>query len=806
MFPVEEKLGEIRRALASNQTVVLTAPPGSGKTTAIPPALLDEPWLAGRKIVMLEPRRLAARNCAQYIASRRGEPVGGTVGYRVRLESKVSRATRLEIITEGLLAQRLLADPELADTGLVIFDEFHERALACDLAFALALEVRRALRPDLRLMVMSATLDAEDIVRHLGDAVSVHAEGRMYPVETRYLGETSVAAAVSRAMKETDGDILCFLPGEGEIRRAQAALENVRDADVLPLYGALPKTEQDRVFASSPRRKVVLSTSIAETSLTLPGITCVIDTGLMRVPRFSPATGMTGLATLPLTEDRAEQRRGRAGRVRPGVCYRLWAAGEKRPARMSPEILEADLCSLVLTSAAWGATRRTDLPWMTPPPAGAWEQSVELLKRLGALDGVGRLTPRGTRMARLPVHPRLANMLLDWKPGSADLQNATLLAAIVEEGGRTPETDIRRVLDLVKEAPNRPDARRIWALAVRFGAARTVPAGAATCPEGVLLARAYPDRVAKNRGNGTFRLVGGRGAFLDSTDALARAPWIVCCTLDDRPGDAKIFSAAPIDEADVARLFAADRTEETVCAWDKRTEQVVSAVRARIGAVVLSEKPVLPQADDAAFRARLAAALMEGVRQKGVANLPCWTKETLQLAARLRFLHRVLGWPELSDASLIEALAGFVDGLTKWRDLARVNMGDVLAYWLTSQGHTRRELDALAPARMEVPSGSHLVIHYEGDEPTVEAKLQECFGLMETPRVADGRVPVVMTLLSPAQRPIQITKDLAGFWREGYQLVRKDMRGRYPRHYWPEDPFAAVATRRTIKNKLSFAQ
>ena len=483
MFPVEERIGEVAAALAKNRDVVLTAPPGSGKTTCVPPALLDAPWLKGRKIVMLEPRRIAARNCASFIARKRGEAVGGTVGYSVRLERKVSAKTRLEIVTEGLLTNRILADPELKDVGLVIFDEFHERSLQCDLAFALALEVRRALRPDLRILVMSATLDADEVAAHLGDADVVRAEGRMFPVETVYLGDMSMSAAIAKALKETEGDVLCFLPGEGEIRRVQenvnvqqcppvsTSVHHPEGVEILPLYGSLSKDEQDKVFEKSAKRKVILATSIAETSVTIEGIACVIDSGLMRVPRFSPATGMSGLVTLPLTQDRAEQRRGRAGRVRAGICYRLWTEGQQqsRPKKMMPEILEADLCSLVLTSIAWGALGCYDLPWMTPPAASAWDQAVGLLKMLGALSADGRLTEKGVAMAKMPMHPRLANMIL----GGGD----PMLAAIIEEGSKSRETDIRYV----------PKTPRIKQLAKRFSAIehsnnsnnRTISEGAA---------------------------------------------------------------------------------------------------------------------------------------------------------------------------------------------------------------------------------------------------------------------------------------------------------------------------------------
>ena len=887
MFPVEEKIGEIRRALAANRDVVLTAPPGSGKTTCVPPALLDEPWLEGKKIVMLEPRRLAARNCATYIARRRGEAVGGTVGYQVRLERKVSASTRLEIVTEGLLTQRLLSDPELSDVGLVIFDEFHERSLPCDTSFALALEVRRAFRPDLRILVMSATLDADEVAAHLGDADIIRAEGRMFPVETTYLGDMSMTAAISKALKDTDGDILCFLPGEGEIRRVQdtvgTSFQDVRgrlgtgaptngDVDVLPLYGSLPKEEQDRVFERGGRRKVILATSIAETSVTIEGISTVIDSGLMRVPRFRPASGMSGLVTLPLTQDRAEQRRGRAGRVRAGVCYRLWSEGEQqsRPKKMMPEILDADLCSLVLTSAAWGALGREDLPWMTPPPASNWDQAVGLLKMLGALDGDGRLTKKGVAMAKLPMHPRLANMIIRGRnrplrvgathgeatePSGASAEGsgvrsqgevglASLLAAIVEEGNRSRETDIRKIAEEIKETPNRPFSKRVLQLARRFKkgsdpsdtVADTAKAAISYCSqkgltlEGSLLALAYPDRVAKNRGNGTFRMVSGRGAFVDETDPLSKSPYLVCCELDDRAGDAKVFLGCPIGEDEIEDLFGDCVIEEPYCAWDRQNDRVKSVVRRKLGEMTLGEKPL--SAADARHSVdvdtRVSEALIDGIRQKGVENLPCWTKESRQFRARMAFLSRIFAlsagtdpekaegnglgtdptkanknggeWPSPTDGAILAALPGFISGMTKWKDLERLDLFSVFDFILAEAGHDRRELDRLAPTRMEVPSGSHMLIHYEGDEPTCEVRLQECFGLMETPKVAGGKVPVVMTLLSPAQRPIQITKDLAGCWREGYQLVRKDMRGRYPKHYWPEDPFTAVATRRTVKH------
>ena len=791
MFPVEEVIPGIAESLARNRTVVLRAPPGSGKTTCVPPALLNAPFLQGKKILMLEPRRLAARSCAAYIASRLGEPLGETVGFQVRLERKISARTRLEIVTEGLLAQRLVSDPELSDVGLIIFDEFHERSLQCDLGFAMALDVRRALRDDLRLLVMSAPLDVESIAAHLGDADIHTAEARMYPVETKYLQIESsapisaqMAGAVKRALAEPGGDILCFLPGEGEIRRCEEELRtdgvDRLGGVVMPLYGALPKEEQDAVLRPLPagngKRKVVLATSIAETSLTIEGVTTVIDSGLMRVSRFSASSGMNHLETLRLTRDRAEQRRGRAGRVCAGLCLRLWTEAQDRlllPA-MKAEIMDADLAPTVLTAATWGTTAIDGLPWLTPPPAANWENAKSLLRMLGALDAENRITDRGRRMARLAAHPRLANMML-YDRGAA------YWAAIIEEGTKVRETDIARI---------RPTPRMLE-LARRWGYERgTRP------PDPEVLAYAFPDRIARNRGNGTFQMSCGRGAFLERTEVLATSPYLVLCDLDDRGGDAKIRLAAVITEDAIEEMFADQIADGTVTEWNRRTESVRAVRQRRLGRMVLAEggqsKP--DEAD-------VQTALFAGIRQKGVANLPCWTPGIRQLQARINFLHRVLGdWPDVSDKALEDRLedwfAGFTTGMSRWTHLERLDLAAVLDFALSESSHDRRELDRLAPVKMEVPSGSMMTIHYEEAEPFVAVRLQECFGLQETPKVAGGRVPVVMHLLSPAQRPVQVTKDLAGFWKTSYALVRKDMRGRYPKHFWPEDPSTAPATRR----------
>ncbi|MBO7166166.1 MAG: ATP-dependent helicase HrpB [Kiritimatiellae bacterium] len=815
MFPVEEIIPAIKDSLERNRTVVLRSPPGSGKTTCLPRALMDSKFLGDKKILMLEPRRLAARSSAQYIASCLGETVGGKVGFQVRLERKISSRTKLEIITEGLLTQRILNDPELHDVGIIIFDEFHERSLACDLGFALALDVRRAFRPDLRIVVMSATLDVEPIAKHLEDADIHTAQARMYPVETVYLRDDPLfspvhqvmANAVRRAvLSNEDGDILCFLPGEGEIRRTKELLDEMpemRNVRVMPLYGAMSKDLQDEVLRPCGRRKIVLSTSIAETSLTIEGVRIVIDSGLMRVSRFSPNSGMSRLETLPLTKDRAEQRRGRAGRTAPGVCYRLWTEAKdfSLKAQMNPEIEEADLTATLLSAASWGSVDIDGMPWLTTPPPASWSRAKELLYLLGALDGEYRLTDHGKSMSALPVHPRLANMIL--RARSIGLGNtASLLAAILEEmpnGGPRKESDLRNVVDFVHNRPNERFSKRVRELASRWSSNSREET---PCEIGELLVYAFPDRIAHNRGNGSFRMTSGKGAFLDRTELLSSEEYLVVCELNDGGGDAKIHLASPVSEAAIERIFADEIKTVVTTEWNKKTESVDA-----LKEIKLHEMTLHRSAHANADENDMQSALFEGIRLKGVAQLE-WTAFSKQLQSRINFLHREMpdeNWPDVSDESLERNLekwfAPWTTGMTKWTHLEKLDLVAVLDTVLAEYSHDRRELDRFAPVKMEVPSGSMMTIHYEEAEPFVQVRIQEVFGLKETPKVANGKIPIVMKLLSPAQRPVQITRDLSHFWKSSYELVRKDLRGRYPKHYWPDNPLEAVATKRTKPQK-----
>jgi ATP-dependent helicase HrpB len=824
-LPIESALPELRAALASAGAAVLQAPPGAGKTTRVPLALLDEPWLAGRRIVMLEPRRLAARAAAGFMARQLGQPVGGTVGYRVRMETRVGPDTRVEVVTEGVLTRMLQSDPALEGVGMVIFDEFHERSLHADLGLALTLQSRALLRDDLRLLVMSATLDGAPVAALLGGAPVVTSRGRSYPVDVRYLPnrvegrmEPAVARTVRQAVESSDGDVLVFLPGAGEIHRVE---EMLREAElpagvrILPLYGNLPQSAQDEAIAPSPpgRRKVVLSTSIAETSLTIEGVRVVVDSGLMRVPRFSPRTGMTRLETVTVSRASAEQRAGRAGRVAPGVCWRMWP--EHAQAGLvphgTPEIRDADLAPLALELAAWGVADPAELAWLDPPPLVAFAQARELLAELGALDRAGAATPHGRGMAALPLHPRLAHMALranEMGIGGLACDLAALLSErdVFRRGDGPPDADVRLRLEALRDLAA---GRRVRG-AADAGALRRVQAEAREWrrrlgvrgedgdPQaaGLLLALAYPDRIGQRRAGrpGRFLLRNGRGAALAESDPLAAAPYLVAAELDGTGRESRVYLAAPLEPEEIERHFAAQVEAEEAVAWDADTRSVRARRRERLGALVLREAPLLDP--DPAL---VTAALLRAVAEAGMDALP-WSKGARQLRERIAFLHRHdPSWPDVSDAALLGSLAEWLGphlhGMTRWEQVQRLDVGEIL---LGTLGWQRRAaLDTAAPSHLEVPSGSRIPIDYADPEaPVLAARLQELFGMTETPRIAGGRVPLVIHLLSPAHRPVQVTRDLASFWRTGYFEVRKDLKGRYPRHYWPDDPLQAQATSR----------
>lgn len=821
-LPIDEVLSDLAQALEGASAAVLEAPPGAGKSTRVPLALLDEIWLGEKTILMLEPRRLAARAVASRMSATLGETVGGTVGYRVRLESKISKATRIEVVTEGILTRRMQSDPELQGVGLVIFDEFHERSLDADLGLALCLEAQAALRPDLKILVMSATLDGERIAKLLNGAPLVRSEGRMYPVELRYLDrplkdrfEDEMARLIRRAMSEEgEGDALAFLPGEAEIKRVAERLGEMK-ADVLPLYGALPIEAQDRALSPSPpgHRKLVLATTIAETSLTIEGVRIVIDGGLKRALRFDPASGMAGLQTVRVSKASAEQRKGRAGRLGPGVCYRLWLEPEDRAlaAFDAPEILEADLAPLALALAEWGVDDPGSLAWLDPPPKAAFSQAVSLLHSLEALDGQGRITALGKRMARLSAHPRLAHMILK---GEERGEGATscLLAALMGErdilaGGR--DADLRLRLDLASDRRATPPhgfhlhrgaVERVRAGAAQLRRAAGIADGAVNAQAcGGLVALAYPDRIAQRRGGrGLYRLSGGRGGKLNEDDPLCGEEFLAVAHLDGAGADGRIFLAAPITLAELEQDFAAELSERAFVEWDARDEAVKSRRQKRLGALILSDKP-LPNPDPDL----VLAALLDGVEKLGLPALP-WSKEALRFKRRVMFVARHRpddDWPDFSDVSLLGNLQSwlgpYVGGMTRRADLSRLDLLEILKAQIPWE--MQRRLEALAPPRIEVPSGNTHAIDYEEDAPVLAVKLQEMFGLEDGPRVLDGEKAVTLHLLSPAARPLAVTQDLRSFWANAYPSVKAEMRGRYPRHPWPDDPLLALATAKTKK-------
>ncbi|WP_028593932.1 ATP-dependent helicase HrpB [Paenibacillus assamensis] len=961
-LPIDEVLPELREVLSARTGAVLVAEPGAGKTTRVPLALLDAPWLAGQRIVMLEPRRLAARAAAQYMAATLGERVGETVGYRVRMDTRVSRATRVEVVTEGVLTRMMQEDPSLEGVGLIIFDEFHERSLHADLGLSLALEAQAVLREDLRLLVMSATIAAEPVAELLGDAPIVRSAGRMYQVETRYVPrraqermEEAAARQVEAALQEESGDMLVFLPGVGEIRRVQQELARILSREnqrhgvlgrepirVLPLHGQLPQEAQDEAIAPTKRgeRKVVLTTSIAETSLTVEGVRIVIDSGMMRVSRYSPRTGMTRLVTERVTQDAADQRRGRAGRLGPGVCYRLWSEAEHGhlAKQRLPEILDADLAPLALELAAWG-TDVDSLAWLTPPPTAAMQQAQQLLGQLGALHMDGSITEHGRRMAVSGLHPRLAHMLLKAVLLGA-VEQACLLAAMLQErdllrgtsgreGARghsgVPSYDIsnpdllfrlelllahgqvdreanagkasfvstigsgsplsldeaivhriheeaRRLSRLIGEKwptasqdsdfaavddralrvtgkllskesskVSTNESSNVYKAGLSGSAVETDNANVASklyldkmfnkavATSGtndlsevtsVLLALAYPDRIGKRREDGRYLLSNGRGAsftgqhggsssgvgsFANIGRAISRAQhtihyasYIVAVDLDDQGTDSRIRLAVEVTKDALEQCMDEQIERVVTVEWDKSSEAVRAREVIRLGAIILRERQYPnPDAD------KVLAALMEGISRHpiGIGMLP-WTKNARQLQARLAFLHhhRPHDWADVSDAALTASMADWLAphlyGLSSRHDLQKLQVTALLEGLLP--WNQRQQLDDEAPTHIAVPSGSRIAVDYTNPEqPVLAVRLQELFGMRETPRIAGGAVPLTLHLLSPAQRPVQVTQDLASFWRNTYFEVKKDLKGRYPKHYWPDDPLQAVATRRT---------
>lgn len=803
-LPVEDALPALKAALDGAGAAVLTAPPGAGKTTLVPLALLDADWATGR-VLMLEPRRLAARAAAERMAFLLGEKVGAQVGYRIRGEAVTSSQTRIEVVTEGILTRMLQSDPELSGVSAVIFDEFHERSLHADLGLALTLEAREALREDLRVVVMSATLDAGPVAALIGNAPIVNSEGRMHPVETRWLDrprgsarlEQAMAAMITDAHAAEAGDILVFLPGVGEIERTRQALRLGDKTDVRILHGGLAFKDQRAALAATDkgRRKVVLATSIAETSLTVEGVRIVVDAGLSRRARYDPGGAMSRLVTEKASRAEADQRRGRAGRLAPGVCYRLWTKGEEAgmPLFAPPEITVADLAPLVLELANWGADV-AELAFLDPPPAAGMAEATSLLSALGALDGAGRITGHGRKLAAAPTHPRLAHMILS--APEAQRRAACDLAALLEarDPMRSAGSDISKRMNALRDQSGPPAIRRVAEESARL-AKRMRIKGGDRADFGELIARAYPDRIALRRKGGEprFLLSGGRGAKLAADDALAGHMLLAVADVDGEAKEATIRLAASLSRGQLDDLYGEQMRWVETCQWSRRDRRVEARRQLMLGALALEDTPWKEATDEA-----LAAAMTDGVRDLGLDRLP-WSKATRLLAARSE-------WARTRGADLVDLSAdGLMDRLDAWLtphllgcrtldDLAGVNLVEALKAELGWEG--TQTIDRLAPVAITAPTGTKLTVDYDGAQPSVAVRLQELFGLDQHPVVGPDRTPLLIELLSPAGRPVQTTADLPGFWRTSYADVRKDMRGRYPRHPWPENPLEAQATRR----------
>ncbi|GLR89080.1 ATP-dependent helicase HrpB [Bradyrhizobium iriomotense] len=811
-LPIDAVLDELSGTLEGHNAAVLVAPPGAGKTTRVPLALLDARWAGGKKIIVLEPRRIAARASADRMAKSLGERAGETVGYRVRFGSKISRATRIEVVTEGIFTRQILDDPELTGVAAVLFDEFHERSLDADLGLALARDAQLGLREDLRILVMSATLDGARVARLLGEAPVVESEGRAFPVETRYLGrkadaplERQMADAIASALRADAGSVLAFLPGAAEIRRTQTFLaERVHDAaiEIVPLFGALDAAVQDRAIAPAPKgtRKVVLATSIAETSLTIEGVRIVVDSGLARVPRYEPDIALTRLETVRASRAAVDQRRGRAGRTEPGVCYRLW--DEPQTASLAPytqpEILSADLSSLVLDLAQWGVSDASALSFLDPPPQPAWKEAKSLLAELNALDADGRITAEGKSLRALALPPRLARMIVDSHRAGNGEAAAEIAAILTERGLGGDSVDLDHRLDQFRRdrsprATSARDLARRWAAQVASSEKGTP--GQGDLRTGIMLAYAFPDRVARNRGNGSFVLANGRGAAVEQTSSLARAPYIAVAEMTGTAASGRILLAAPISEGDIEGHFAEHIETSDEVFFDRGAMALRARRKRALHAITLSESPLTLTPSETTAR-----ILADGLIAAGLDRLP-WSKAAIQWRDRVMFLRKAEGetWPDLSDNALIarrdDWLLPALYDKTVLKDVSAGDLSEALMALLPWE--LRARLEREAPTHFEAPTGTMLAIDYEAEQgPTIAVRLQELFGLNTHPSIAGGKVPLVLELLSPAQRPVQVTRDLPGFWRGSYAAVRSDLRGRYPRHPWPDDPANALPTRR----------
>lgn len=814
-YPVLEIVPQLKTVLLERTLAILQAPPGAGKSTILPLQLLNEPWLIGKKIVMLEPRRLAARSVAGRMASLLGEEVGKTVGYRIRFENCTSDATRIEVVTEGILTRMIQRDITLEGVGLILFDEFHERSLQADLALALSYQVQQTLRDDLRLLIMSATLEGSSLSAMFNNAPVITSTGRQFPIDIKYQQaddeslSRSTTRLIKKVLKEQTGDMLVFLPGTGDIMRVQNDLEEILEAFVIPLYGDLPFKKQQEAILPHPegRRKIVLATSIAETSLTIEGITTVIDSGYARVPRYDVRTGLTRLETVRVTLDSANQRSGRAGRLGPGVCYRMWneRSHHQLQAVRKPEILEADLASLVLELSAWGIQKIEEMKWITPPPKGALMQATELLEQLGALND-GIITSRGRSMVQLPTHPRIAHMLLEAQDDNL-LALACDVAAVIEERDplqKESGADLTLRIEALRKwrAGERVFADKnilerterlsiAWRKNFKIREDNAMPAGHQV---GLLVAAAYPERIAKqlDKNSNRYKLPNGKVVTLQQHDDLVREPWLAIAQLDAGQKEGKIFLASAIDEEELHRLAV----EREVVRWDTEREMIVSVQEKSVGGLVLASKPLTSISNEKRLK-----VLCEVIRNEGLRILG-WSEAEEKWQSRvlcLRGWRKEEGWPDVSEEYLLSTLedwlSPYLNTCSKKSDFKKLDLQNILVGLLP--WNLTSKLDDLAPSKIEVPSGSFIGVNYHSDgrQPELAVRLQEVFGLLDTPTVNGGKIKLVMHLLSPGYKPVQVTQDLKSFWGNAYTEVRKELRSRYPKHSWPEDPWTAKAVR-----------